>query len=139
MISIQFEEDHIHEQKETELPINEEEEITKADKEKGCVCPVCNIKFESSVNKTRINNHLDKCLLEVSDILTQTHTTSSPEKRKDSNAQNEKAPKYLGKKAEGKKRLDHSISAEYQVKVKKSKKIQVETSSMKLENFFMKK
>ena len=27
------------------------------------ICPVCNMKFESTINKTRINNHIDKCLM----------------------------------------------------------------------------
>ena len=26
------------------------------------ICPICNMKFESAVNKTRINRHIDKCL-----------------------------------------------------------------------------
>jgi nucleotidyltransferase/DNA polymerase involved in DNA repair len=25
-------------------------------------CPICNVRFESTVNKTRINNHIDRCL-----------------------------------------------------------------------------
>jgi len=44
------------------------------------VCPICNKKFESSVNLTRINNHIDKCLMTMgnanSDISNQNSNTN---------------------------------------------------------------
>jgi len=51
---------------EVETPKSRKEKIITSKKKASSIkCPVCNQEFESSINSTRINNHIDKCLMQA--------------------------------------------------------------------------
>lgn len=85
-------------------------------KREDIVCPVCSMKFECSVNNSKINNHLDKCLL-------MSVQPSFPQE----------------KHQENKKRKTKDESEDPHLGLKKTKKTPEVPGIMKLENFFTKK
>jgi len=93
----------------------------------GIVCPICNLKFESTVNKTRINNHIDKCLLGDNPK----NQNISPKKKKEETQQEIKKSKILTKKR------SHE---ETNLELKQTKKSPIDTNGMKkLEDLFGKR
>ena len=114
------------------------------EKPSGLVCPICNFKFESAVNKTRINNHIDKCLLgattlESDMILTENSKTQNfklKNKKEEPHYQDSQKTEDVRKaKTLTKKRSHEETTAE----LKKMKKSPIDTKGIKkIDDFFCK-
>jgi len=100
------------------------------------ICPICNMKFESAVNKTRINKHIDKCLetfgAGASEATTSTVTNNAI------NPNVVEASPFRGAMQEEKKDGRGRKKAE-EGNLKKTKKTTEAPSTKGLNNFFTKK
>ncbi len=120
--------------------INEQNSRTQntiPEKSSGIVCPICNFKFESAVNKTRINNHIDKCLLGITTLESDTMLAenSEPQNKKEEvpKQDTQKTAKTLTKKR------SQEESSQTTAELKKTKKSPIDTKGIKkLDDFFSK-
>lgn len=94
------------------------------------ICPVCQMKFESSINFSKINKHLDRCLSEPSPSTTTTTTATA----------NATKPTNDDKQEEPRKRKHEELPQYSGNVLKKPKKTPPENNTIKkLDSFFTKK
>jgi nucleotidyltransferase/DNA polymerase involved in DNA repair len=89
------------------------------------ICPVCNMKFESTVNKTRINNHVEKCLLKSTSV----ESTTGTEGVTTNNTNSTNSKGSAGKRSAGKRKGPEMDAP------KNSKKLKPNTDTLKKPNY----